>query len=223
MSERLLLVGGGGLAVTARDLLLASKRGTVAGVLDDRPDARGTALLDARVEGSFEERVDVFHRVSATAALVTIGGLRHMLVRGRYLETLETEGRLAQAVVHPTAVFGEGSAVGRGSLVGPQVVLGPSARLGRGCVVYSGAVVEHECELAENVYIAPGVLTGGRVKIGANCYLGIGARIADGLTIGSGSIVGAGAVVLNDVPSGTVVIGVPARVASPNTRYRSVS
>lgn len=223
MSERLLLVGGGGLAVTARDLLIASNRGVVAGVLDDKPEAKGTTVCGALVEGTFAERTATFERVSATGALITIGGLRHMLVRASYLEALEREGDLASALVHPSAVLGDGSRVGVGALICAQVVIGPAVQLGRGCVVYSGSVIEHESELGDNVYVAPGVLTGGRVRIGANCYVGIGARIADGITIGAGSIIGAGAVVLKDVASGVVVYGVPAKVIGPNERYRSVA
>ena len=50
------------------------------------------------------------------------------------------------------------------------------------------------------------------VKIGDRVYIGYGAIIMPGVTIGADSIVGAGAVVTRDVPSNTVVVGVPARV-----------
>lgn len=50
------------------------------------------------------------------------------------------------------------------------------------------------------------------VKIGDRVYIGYGAIIMPGVTIGEDAIVGAGAVVTRDVPSNTVVVGVPARV-----------
>ena len=50
------------------------------------------------------------------------------------------------------------------------------------------------------------------VIIGDNVYIGTGAIILPGVTVHEMSVVAAGAVVTNDVPSFTVVAGVPARV-----------
>ncbi|MBX2862330.1 MAG: gamma carbonic anhydrase family protein [Leptolyngbyaceae cyanobacterium MAG.088] len=44
------------------------------------------------------------------------------------------------------------------------------------------------------------------------CLIGIGAVILNGVRVGAGSIVGAGAVVNKDVPSGSLVVGVPGKV-----------
>jgi acetyltransferase-like isoleucine patch superfamily enzyme len=52
----------------------------------------------------------------------------------------------------------------------------------------------------------------GPVHISDDVWIGCGVRILSGVTIGSRAIVAAGAVVANDVPSGTVVGGVPARI-----------
>lgn len=49
------------------------------------------------------------------------------------------------------------------------------------------------------------------VIIGADVWIGSGAIIMPGVTIGDGAVIGAGSIVLNDVPSNTVVVGNPAR------------
>ncbi|WP_345592841.1 DapH/DapD/GlmU-related protein [Streptomyces marokkonensis] len=50
------------------------------------------------------------------------------------------------------------------------------------------------------------------IVIGEDVWIGTAAVITQGVTIGAGAVVAAGAVVTRDVPAGTVVAGVPARV-----------
>lgn len=52
----------------------------------------------------------------------------------------------------------------------------------------------------------------GYIDIRDNCFLGIGSIVMPNTTIGPDSVVAAGSVVTKDVPPGTVVGGVPARV-----------
>ncbi len=48
--------------------------------------------------------------------------------------------------------------------------------------------------------------------IGDNVFIGAGARVLGGIYIGDGAKIGANAVVIEDVPEGATVVGVPARV-----------
>lgn len=52
----------------------------------------------------------------------------------------------------------------------------------------------------------------GKVEIHDNVYIGANAIINYGVTIGENCVIGAGAVVTKDVPPGSVVAGVPARI-----------
>ena len=52
----------------------------------------------------------------------------------------------------------------------------------------------------------------GKIVIGNNCFIGNSSKIMLGVTIGDNVIVGAGAIVTKDVPSNSIVAGVPAKI-----------
>lgn len=59
----------------------------------------------------------------------------------------------------------------------------------------------------------------GCIEIKDNVFVGAGSTILYGVQIGSNVIVGAGSLVLRDIPSNSVVGGVPARVISTFDEY----
>ena len=52
----------------------------------------------------------------------------------------------------------------------------------------------------------------GPLTIGSGCWIGTGARIIGPLIVGDNAIIAAGAIVIKDVPPGSIVGGVPAKV-----------
>ena len=59
----------------------------------------------------------------------------------------------------------------------------------------------------------------GPIRVGNNVFIGLNTIILPGVTIGDDCVVGAGSVVTHDIPSGSVVAGVPARVICTKDEY----
>lgn len=53
-----------------------------------------------------------------------------------------------------------------------------------------------------------------KISIGNDVFVGANVTILDGITIGNGAIIGAGCIVSKDVPSYSIVVGVPMRILS---------
>lgn len=58
------------------------------------------------------------------------------------------------------------------------------------------------------------------INIGNHVWIGLNAIILKGVTIGDGAIIAAGAVVTKDVPSKSLVAGVPARIIKENIEWK---
>ena len=82
--------------------------------------------------------------------------------------------------------------------------IGDNALIGHNTVL---ATLNHDPDPAKRANLIPA-----RIVIGKNVWLGANVTVLPGVTVGDGAIVAAGAVVTKDVPSNSVVAGVPAKV-----------
>lgn len=83
-----------------------------------------------------------------------------------------------------------------------------------------GTVIAAE-KIGKNCTIIASVTIGMRntwafPRIGNNVFIGAGARILGDIEIGDGAVIGANAVVIDNVPAGATVVGIPARVIKIN-------
>jgi serine O-acetyltransferase len=98
--------------------------------------------------------------------------------------------------------------------IGDPVVVAPGVYIVHGSVVLDGLV-----EIETGVVISPFVTIGLRAgdvtgpTVERYASIGTGAKLIGPVRIGERAIVGAGAVVVDDVPAGATVVGVPARQA----------
>ena len=105
----------------------------------------------------------------------------------------------------------------------------PGATLGAGILIDHGmgVVIGETAELGDRITIYHGTTLGGTGKekgkrhptVGNNVVIGAGAKILGNISIGSNSKIGANSVVINDVPEGATVVGIPGRVVKINNIY----
>ena len=104
----------------------------------------------------------------------------------------------------------------------------PGAQIGQRFFIDHGAgvVIGETAEIGDDVLIYKGVVLGGttseRVKrhptIGSNVVIGSNAVVLGNITVGDGAKVGSGSVVVESVPAGATVVGVPGRIVRINGR-----
>jgi len=100
----------------------------------------------------------------------------------------------------------------------------PGATIGRRFFIDHGIgiVIGETSELGDDVTLYQGVTLGGRIMkpgkrhptLGNNVVVGAGAKILGPFTVGDNARIGSNAVVLEEVPVGATVVGIPGRIVA---------
>ncbi|TDT61071.1 2,3,4,5-tetrahydropyridine-2,6-dicarboxylate N-acetyltransferase [Fonticella tunisiensis] len=128
--------------------------------------------------------------------------------------------RNVEARIEPGAIIRDRVSIGKNAVIMMGAVINIGAEIGEGTMIDMNAVVGARGKIGKNCHIGAGAVIAGVLEppskepviIGDNVLVGANAVILEGVKIGSGSVVAAGSVVTEDVESGVVVAGTPARV-----------
>lgn len=83
---------------------------------------------------------------------------------------------------------------------------------GIGCVIHKDSIIGMNCTLGQGITIGGRGKRGGVPIIGNNVFIGAGARILGPIKIGDNVIIGPNSVVIDNVVSNSIAVGVPSRV-----------
>lgn len=139
-------------------------------------------------------------RRNSGVPLLDLKGIQARIEPGSILREKVEIGK--GAVIMMGAILNIGAVVGEGTMIDMGAVLGGRATVGKHCHIGAGAVLAGVVEPASAVP----VIVEDNVLVGAN------AVVIEGVHIGKDAVVAAGSVVIEDVPDGAVVAGVPARI-----------
>lgn len=212
----LVIVGAGGHGRETLDIVEAinavQPTWNMVGFIDDRYDTPGAdpdellARRDAALCGSLESAA------SFNADYVIAIGLSS--VRQQVHARLAADGpapMTGATLIHPEATVASDNRVGQGVLLAAGARVTTNVTLGDHVHLNVNAVVSHDSVIGDFATLSPGVLVNGNVTIEPGVFLGTGAIVTPGVTIGAGATIGAGSVVVNDIPPGVTVKGVPGR------------
>lgn len=209
MREKLVIWGAGSTALIVADMVRLRDRYEISGFLDSvNPERAQTKFCGASILGGEEQLDDLLRQgVNHVICAISIGR-----VRLRLTELARAKGFQLATAIHPQTIIASGVPVGAGTFIMAGAVVMPGSRLGENVMISTCASVDHECVIADGAWINFGAHLGGRVIVEQAATVQLGALVAGRVRIGADSVVGAGSLVLDDIPTGVLAYGRPAKV-----------
>jgi serine O-acetyltransferase len=99
--------------------------------------------------------------------------------------------------------------------ISPGASIGEGLYIGHigGVIISQQAVIGKNCDISHRVTIGTSAMgREGTPVLGDNVYVGTGATLVGKIRIGSGAKIAANTLVIDDVPEGATVMGVPGRI-----------
>lgn len=144
-------------------------------------------------------------------------GVNDPMVRRKIVSYMDSIHARPISIIHETAVIGPDCYVGQGSVLGPYSVLTVGVNIGRHVHLNTGASVNQGSVLGDYCTLSPGVRVCGDVHVGHTTYLGANSTVINMKNVGNNVTLGAGAVVVKDIPSDVVAVGLPAKPIKEKT------
>ena len=205
----IVLVGGGGHCRACLEVIEASGRFRVAGIVD-QPQRVGEQVNSRNAITHEDSDLPMLAR-AAHKFLITVGQIESGERRESLFDRVTELGGTFAVVVAPSAYVSRESQIGPGTIIMNGALVNSAAAVGSNCIVNNHAIVEHDVEVGSHSHISTGAIVNGQARIGARCFVGSHAVVAQGVTVTQSCIIGAGTVVIRDLEEPGVYAGNPAR------------
>lgn len=203
-SGGVVIIGAGGFSRELMQYVADEGRLAVRGFLDDRDPSELQLPDGAVVLGAIES----YQPAHGEAFVLAVGEPN---ARARIAERFLKAGARFETVVHPRAYVASSATVGAGSIIAPFASVGSSAKLGELVQVHFYASVAHDAVVGRCTALSPYSVVNGGGRLGERVFMGTRATVNPLKVVGDGSKVTAGSVVYQDVPSGSIAMGNPAK------------
>ena len=200
--EEIILIGGGGHALSIADSIEARGEYRIIGYTDF---AQGDCYLPYL---GTDEQLEHFYRMGVHNVAVGIGYMGNSLTRDKIYRYVKQIGFKMPSIIDPTSIVSPRCVIGEGSFIGKGACINTGARIGKMCIINTSSIIEHNAVINDFTHVAVGTSICGDVTVSNHVFIGANATVIQGVSIGDSSIIGAGSIVLHNVPSGVTAYGI---------------
>ena len=209
--RNIVIVGAGGFG---REVHLWAKRllegpdYRFKGFIDDNPDSANNLPAHTKLLGAIQPGAIQYQILENDRFIYAIGSIdnKREIVTG-----LQDRGAKFISLIHPTAIVAETANIGQGVVICPFALVSDQADLSDFVMVNCYASCAHDTRVGRYSILSPYATLNGFVELEQEVFLGTHATVTAGRKVGARSRISANSVAMTDVPSQSIVVGVPGK------------
>lgn len=187
--QSLVLIGGGGHCKACIDVIEATGKWNILGILD-LAERVGEEVLGYPIIGT-DDRIRQF-AADGARFLVSIGQIRAVEPRRRAFELVESSNGKFATIVSPLAYVSPSAALGSGTIVMHRALVNASTVIGDNAIINTMALIEHDAMVGNHCHISTAAVVNGGATIGSGSFVGSNAAIVQGAIVPNDAFISAG-------------------------------
>lgn len=208
IKNEMFIWGAGGQGRVVLDILKKDNNVDIIGFIDSDKKIKGKLIRGVKVLGD-EKVLNELRRKGINTGIVAIGDNK---IRSEIASYLSKKNFLLTNAIHSSAIISSTAKIGKNVTICAGAIICTDSIIRNNAIINTGSIVEHDNVIKNGAHIASGVQLGGRVIVGERVLVGVGATILPYKNVGKNSIIGAGSVVIDNIPSNVISVGIPARI-----------
>jgi sugar O-acyltransferase (sialic acid O-acetyltransferase NeuD family) len=206
MSNKIILIGGGGHCKSCIDVIEQEGKYRIAGVIDKK-DKIGETIINYKIIGEDNDLPKLIKKYKNF--IITLGHISSPINRMRLFAAVKDLGGRFPIIISPYSYVSDHSCIKEGTIVMHNSIINAGSVVGTNCIINTKAIVEHDAIIGDHCHISTTSVVNGKVELGEGTFYGSGAISKNGIKIAPYSIIGAGAVVINDIVESGTYVGNP--------------
>ncbi len=189
----LILIGGGGHCISCIDVIEATDKYQITGILDPNKTP-GETILNYKVLGG-DEKIPELAKTSCEF-LITIGQIKNVIPRIETFKMIQKHQGQFATVISPLAHVSPWAKIKQGTIVMHGAIVNANASVGENCIINTKSLIEHDAVVGNHCHISTSAVLNGGVQVGDETFIGSGTITREYLQIPAKSIIRAGSTLM---------------------------
>jgi sugar O-acyltransferase (sialic acid O-acetyltransferase NeuD family) len=193
--RKIILIGGGGHALSCIDVIEHEKKFKIVGIVDDK--LKKEKILNYKVIGGDTDLKKIKKNVDY--AFITVGQIGLSNKRRNIFNKLKKLGFKIPIIISPKSMLSKNVKINEGTIIHHGVAVNSGVTVGKNCIINTNCLLEHGVKVGDHTHIATSVVINGDVRVGSSSFIGSGAIIRNSLNIGSKAFIPMGKIVIKNI------------------------